>query len=209
MGGSLPFPVTRDAPADVNNTPIQLSFPTHGDSQVGLIAQIKLCAPTKLNALRSVDFQQLVAILDWINEQPHILITVLTGSGRFFSAGADVSDAGRILPEEITSLPETDPIHLAKKRAFYTQRAHMNNRRLGQAFYNHNKILVGAMNGPVVGISAAFLSHCDFIYCFEEFFLLTPFSSLALVAEEGSSATFVKKVSWGRKENDKPALPLY
>jgi peroxisomal 3,2-trans-enoyl-CoA isomerase len=132
--------------------------------------------------------------MEWINEQPHILITVLTGSGRYFSAGADVSDAARILPEEITSRAETDPLHITTKRQFYAQRAHMNNRRLGQTFYHHDKILVAAMNGPVVGISSAFISYCDFIYCFDDFFLLTPFSSLALVAEGGSSTTFIKKV---------------
>lgn len=48
------------------------------------------------------------------------------------------------------------------------------------------------------GISATLLGHCDLVYCFPEFWLLTPFTSLGLVAEGLASVTFVKKV--GRRE---------
>ena len=52
-----------------------------------------------------------------------------------------------------------------------------------QAFYSHKKILVTALNGPVVGLSAALIAHSDFIYAAPHAFLLCPFSSLGLAAE--------------------------
>lgn len=62
------------------------------------------------------------------------------------------------------------------------------------AFYMHPKILITAMNGPVIGITAALISFSDFIYCSDSAFLLTPFSSLGLVAEGGSSIAFVQRL---------------
>jgi peroxisomal 3,2-trans-enoyl-CoA isomerase len=40
-----------------------------------------------------------------------------------------------------------------------------NNLNNTQAFYSHSKILVTALNGPVIGIAAALVSFSDFIYC--------------------------------------------
>lgn len=195
MGADVPFQPTRQPPSATSTANIQLSFPTHDGSKAGLIAQITLSSPKRLNALNSESVQLLISYLEWINEQAHILITVITGKGRFFSAGADIADPARTLPSEVTDLPESDPRHLIAKRQFYASRVHMNNNRLTTAFYKHDKLLVAAMNGPVVGISSAIIAYADLIYCFEDFFLLTPFTSLALVAEGGASKTFVQKVS--------------
>jgi peroxisomal 3,2-trans-enoyl-CoA isomerase len=60
--------------------------------------------------------------------------------------------------------------------------------------YTHPKILITALNGPVIGLSAALLVFSDFIYCTPHTFLLTPFSSLGLVAEGGASRAFVQRL---------------
>lgn len=69
-----------------------------------------------------------------------------------------------------------------------------NNLNITQAFYSHPKILVTALNGPAVGLSAALISFSDFIYCVPHAFILTPFSSLGLVAEGGASRAFVQRM---------------
>lgn len=69
-----------------------------------------------------------------------------------------------------------------------------NNLNVTQAFYTHPKILVIALNGPVVGLSAALTGFADFIYAAPHTFLLTPFSSLGLVAEGGASVGFVQRM---------------
>lgn len=63
-----------------------------------------------------------------------------------------------------------------------------------QAFYSHSKILVVALNGPIVGLAAALCAFADFIYCTPTTYLLTPFSSLGLVAEGGASLAFVRRM---------------
>lgn len=68
------------------------------------------------------------------------------------------------------------------------------NLNITQAFYSHPKILVVGLNGPVVGLSAALVSFADFIYATPSTFLLTPFSSLGLVAEGGASRALVQRL---------------
>jgi peroxisomal 3,2-trans-enoyl-CoA isomerase len=53
---------------------------------------------------------------------------------------------------------------------------------------------VVALNGPAVGLSAALVAHADFIYATPHTFILTPFSSLGLVAEGGASRAFVERL---------------
>lgn len=69
-----------------------------------------------------------------------------------------------------------------------------NNVDVTRTFYSHSKILVVALNGPAVGLSAALIAHADFIYAAPHAFLLTPFSSLGLVAEGGASRAFVERL---------------
>lgn len=68
------------------------------------------------------------------------------------------------------------------------------NLNITHAFNNHPKILVVGLNGPVIGLSAALVSFADFIYCTPRTFLLTPFSSLGLVAEGGASRALVQRL---------------
>jgi peroxisomal 3,2-trans-enoyl-CoA isomerase len=69
-----------------------------------------------------------------------------------------------------------------------------NNVDLTRTFFNHPKILVVALNGPAVGLSAALTGFADFVYAMPHTFLLTPFSSLGLVAEGGASRGFVERL---------------
>jgi peroxisomal 3,2-trans-enoyl-CoA isomerase len=69
-----------------------------------------------------------------------------------------------------------------------------NNLNITHAFYTHPKILITALNGPAIGLSAAIIAHSDFIYCMPHTFLLTPFSSIGLVAEGLASRAFVQRM---------------
>ena len=69
-----------------------------------------------------------------------------------------------------------------------------NNLDVTNAFYTHPKILITALNGPVIGLSAALISLSDFIYATPHAFLLTPFTSLGLVAEGVSSYSLVQRL---------------
>ena len=73
-----------------------------------------------------------------------------------------------------------------------------NNLNITHAFATHPKILVIGLNGPVIGLTAALVAFADFIYCAPSTFLLTPFSSIGLVAEGGASRALALRLGPAR-----------
>lgn len=155
----------------------------------GTVAIITLNRTKKLNAMTQQHYYRISCLLREVAANPDSIITVLTGTGRFFSAGADVGSAR----------PAADPTKQSGIEADKARRDIMsgfvaNNLDLTRSFYQHPKILVAALNGPAVGISAALLGFCDFIYAAPHTYFLTPFSSLGLVAEGGASYGLVQRM---------------
>ncbi|KAH8128291.1 Delta3-Delta2-enoyl-CoA isomerase [Trichoderma asperellum] len=139
----------------------------------GRIAVITLNQPEKLNSFNEEQFYFLGECLREIAKHDEVTITLLIGTGRFFSSGADVSDLGKVM-----AAPNRKDILAASL---------FNNVDLTRAFYTHPKILVVGLNGPVVGFPAALISFADFIYARPHAYLLLPFSSLGFAAEGGAS----------------------
>ncbi|GAD91516.1 hypothetical protein PVAR5_0088 [Paecilomyces variotii No. 5] len=146
------------------------------------VAIITLNNASKLNALTGDHYYLLGERMREVAARDDIFITVLTGTGRFFSAGADVTSTRP--GASLSSDSRRDVL-----RGFVA-----NNIDLTRSFYMHPKILVVALNGPAVGLSAALVATADFIYAAPHTFLLTPFSSLGLVAEGGASRAFVERL---------------
>lgn len=147
----------------------------------GRVAVITIDNHKKLNALNQDQYYAISQLMREVATHDEVFVTVLTGKGTFFSAGADVS----ISREQ----PDGTDLYRHWLRSFVA-----NNLNITQAFYSHPKILVAALNGPAIGLSAALVAFADFIYCVPHTFLLTPFSSLGLVAEGGASRAFVQRL---------------
>jgi peroxisomal 3,2-trans-enoyl-CoA isomerase len=84
---------------------------------------------------------------------------------------------------------ETDDLQRNYLKSFVA-----NNLYLTHTFYTHPKILVVALNGPAIGLSAALTGFADFVYGTPHCYLLTPFTSLGLVSEGNSSIGFVQRL---------------
>ncbi|KAF4414862.1 delta3-cis-delta2-trans-enoyl- isomerase [Fusarium acutatum] len=151
----------------------------------GNFAIITLNNPTKFNSLTQSLFSRLASLLREADANKDVYVTLLIGEGPYFSAGADLKD----------SPPSMDEI---LSRPYWLPKLVNNNLDVARAFYGHSKILVTALNGPVLGLSAALISHSDFIYAVPDAYLLTPFSSLGLVAEGGASVAFVHRMGPGK-----------
>ena len=150
----------------------------------GRLAIITINQPKKLGAMNGAAYYKLSCLLREVAEMPDITVTIITGTGRFFSAGADVSTGG-----PVSNGADKDAARADIMRGFA-----VGNLDLTRSFYTHPKILIAALNGPTVGLSAALLGFCDFIYATPHTFLLTPFTSLGLVAEGGASFGFVQRM---------------
>ncbi|GAA6042097.1 hypothetical protein JCM8097_003108 [Rhodosporidiobolus ruineniae] len=137
--------------------------------------------PQKKNALDSSLYKRLSSLLQEVDRNPEIFVTVLTGKGDFFSAGADVKSAREAFSGEDARLAALG-------------RLSESNMDLTRSFYRHSKILVAGLNGPAIGLSAALLGHVDFIYAVENAYFLTPFPAISLVAEGGASLSLVQRM---------------
>ncbi|KAF5012768.1 hypothetical protein FDECE_1188 [Fusarium decemcellulare] len=149
----------------------------------GRFAVITIDNPKKLNALTRAQYYDLAQKLREIATHDEVFVTVILGKGRYFSAGADV---GTPRPSPSENIPSLHREYLQTFVAF--------NLNICHAFSSHPKILVVGLNGPAVGMSAAIVAHADFIYCTPHTFILTPFSSLGLVAEGGASRALVQRL---------------
>lgn len=150
----------------------------------GRLAIITISNEKKLNALSMAQYHELAEAMNETAKRDDVYITLLTGKGRYFSAGADVTSTSS------AARPQSSPSNYD----FFLRTFVANNLNVTRAFYTHPKILIVALNGPVIGLSAALISFADFIYATPSTFLLTPFSSLGLVAEGGASMAFVQRL---------------
>ena len=102
----------------------------------GKTAIITLNVPKKLNALGADEYYQLARAMNEVAARDDIYITILTGKGRFFSAGADVTFGSK-----------TDDSAIDERHQ-YLKSFVSNNLHITHAFYTHPKILITALNGP-------------------------------------------------------------
>lgn len=84
---------------------------------------------------------------------PEVICTVVTGRGSFYSAGANVKAAGSVFA---TAAEGDDPVEL---RAVFMRRLAAGNADVARAMYEHPKLLVAALNGPAIGLSAGLLGY--------------------------------------------------
>ncbi|KXJ94287.1 ClpP/crotonase-like domain-containing protein [Microdochium bolleyi] len=165
----------------------------------GRVATITINNEKKLGALTGDGYYAIAKAMREIAARDDIYITVLTGKGRFFSAGKDLTDSKPRAPShsgaDVGSFGGANaPPPNAEVYRQYLGSFVSNNLNIARAFYTHPKILVVALNGPAVGLSAALTGFADFVYAVPSTFLLTPFTSLGLVAEGGASHAFVQRL---------------
>ena len=84
---------------------------------VGQIGIIKFNRPKSLNSFGGKLMVETVAAIRELNEHPDTVFTVLTGEGRFFSAGADVK--GRLNWPRLISKAQVLTLYAVPRRAFY------------------------------------------------------------------------------------------
>ncbi len=186
---------TSPPPLGPDSRPISLSFPDNCDN--GRAAVITINSPETLNALNWEDYGSIRQCLEWIAQQPRIMLTILTGKGRYFSAGANVQDPSRALPKDVQTADPNTAEGKAIISKYYKLRAEDGQGKLADALRSHPKVMIAALNVPPS------VSHC---YRFalrphlrlRRLFLLHPFTSLALVAEGLTSVTFVQRMGLGR-----------
>jgi peroxisomal 3,2-trans-enoyl-CoA isomerase len=128
--------------------------------------------PHVKNAISDNVYLDLIDVLHDSSKDSSISCLVLTGTGSYFSSGADLTN-GNLSPESGGRHSLYKPVGI-----FMMQ------------LLAYPKIMAAAVNGPSIGIGTTMLFHFDLVYCTQNATFWTPFSRIAFVPELCSSDTF-------------------
>ncbi|HET7419847.1 MAG TPA: enoyl-CoA hydratase [Candidatus Dormibacteraeota bacterium] len=139
----------------------------------GGVGWIRFNRPEKMNAIGALTRQQLGDALKQAERDDAVRVVVLTGTGRAFSSGADVTEmvagAGMRTPEDVGRVLRTEYMpSLLRLRTM-------------------PKPVIAAMNGPAAGIGASFALACDIRIATPEAYLLEAFVNIGLAPDGGVS----------------------
>jgi enoyl-CoA hydratase/carnithine racemase len=129
---------------------------------------LTLNRPKKKNAFNDPQWDALRDALNQARSDERVAVVVITGAGKDFSAGQDLTAfQGKVEPRED-----------GKPNGYYA---------CMEALFAFDKPLLAAAKGVGVGIGITFLFACDVVYVGESVRLRLPFVSLGLVPEAASS----------------------
>jgi enoyl-CoA hydratase/carnithine racemase len=138
------------------------------------VATLTLNRPAQLNAFTTKMAAEFLAALDVVDGDDDVRALILTGSGRAFCAGADLSDTGAIFNRGDD--PEFDPAR------------HMDaGGDIARRIFDCLKPVIAAVNGPAVGIGASILLPADIRIAAESARIGFVFTRRGLVVESCSS----------------------
>ena len=151
-------------------TTVESHVNVHVHDGVGLI---QLNRPEKMNAIGALTRQQLSDAIKQVERDEAVRVVVLTGSGRAFCSGADVTEmaqgAGMRTPEDVGNVLRNEYMPMLTR------------------LRTMPKPVIAAMNGPAVGIGASYALACDIRIATPEAYLLEAFVNIGLAPDGGVS----------------------
>jgi 2-(1,2-epoxy-1,2-dihydrophenyl)acetyl-CoA isomerase len=140
----------------------------------GGVGWIRLNRPEKMNAIGALTRKQLGDAIKQAERDEAVRVVVLTGTGRAFSSGADVTElgssgAGMRTPEDVGNVLRTEYMPMLTR------------------LRTMPKPVIAAMNGPAAGIGASYALACDIRIAVPEAYLLEAFVNIGLAPDGGVS----------------------
>jgi enoyl-CoA hydratase/carnithine racemase len=135
-------------------------------SNEGSVRKIRINRPEKRNALTLAMYETMAAAIEGAGTEPNVQCLLLAGSPEIFCAGNDLNDF----------------IAMARSGVLGVQIV-----RFLHALARCEKPVVASVSGAAVGVGTTMLLHCDQVIASDTAVLLTPFVSLGLLPEAGSS----------------------
>jgi 2-(1,2-epoxy-1,2-dihydrophenyl)acetyl-CoA isomerase len=149
------------------------AYETVNLARAGAAARIELNRPEKMNAWEATLTRDLRAAFARVADDDELRAVLLTGAGRGFCSGADLS-AG------FDPAPDGHPDLLTSLRERYHP--------VIVGIRELPKPVVAAVNGGAVGVGCSLALACDLVLAAESAYFLLAFVNIGLVPDGGSSA---------------------
>ncbi len=146
----------------------------------GDVAVVSFNRPDVLNSFNAAQRRDILLAVREVNDDESVRVVVLTGAGRAFSAGADLTE----IPSGKGDFRVEDQLNGEYKPAL-------------MEIYQANKPWISAINGPCAGIGSAFGMVCDLTVMAEDAFIYQAFAAISLVPDGGATWHLVRTL--GRK----------
>ncbi len=138
------------------------------------LAVITMNRPDKLNAISPTMLEEMLAALEEAEKNDEVKVIILTGAGKGFSPGADITRIGRGEAREITSRAvHESPLG---NWGIFTQRLH-----------ETRKPVLAAVNGMCAGVALCLALGCDIRFASEQARFCSVFVRRGLLASSGGT----------------------
>lgn len=151
------------------------------------IATVTLNRPDKLNAVNGEMIDELIAVADRVDADDKVRVVIVTGAGRAFCAGADLSRGASTFDRN--AKPETGP-HAGRDGGG----------RVTLRIYDSKKPWIGAINGPAVGFGMTMQLAFDMRLASENARFGMVFTRRAVVMEACSGWFLTRAVGMGQAQ---------
>ncbi|MCW2890959.1 MAG: putative enoyl-CoA hydratase [Actinomycetia bacterium] len=146
------------------------------------IRRITLNRPQAANALRPVDRDRLIELINEADEDHTVRVVVIAANGRHFCSGADVTGIAR-------------PSSVGAKRATDSMRKIMNGaQRLIAAVLDCGKPVIAVVNGAAAGIGAHLALAADLVVAAEDASFVEVFVRRGLVIDGGGAYLLPRRI---------------
>lgn len=129
------------------------------------VTTLTMARPEKRNAISQAMYAKMAQALRDYAQDDDARALVITGTGEYFTAGNDLNDFAT------GSDPDAPPPVV----------------QFLEAISSCTKPVIGAVNGPAIGVGLTMLLHCDLAFASQSATLSAPFVGLGLVPEAASS----------------------
>ena len=125
------------------------------------ILTISLNRPEAMNAFTVEMANELVAAFNDASEDDAVACVIVTGEGKAFCAGMDLSVGGNVFGLNEALSPDLDSIHSHYSDPQYIDGVRDTGGRVSLAIFECKKPVIGAINGAAVGIGATMTLAMD------------------------------------------------
>jgi enoyl-CoA hydratase/carnithine racemase len=148
----------------------------------GGVATITLNRPDKLNAWTAVMEVEVRAAIEDAEKDENVRVIVLTGAGRGFCAGADMSLLSTVAEKGLDEARRAQAVQAISEGS---ESARADFRKKYSYFPAVAKPVIAGINGPVVGLGLVIALYCDLRFASDAARFGTAFAQRGLIAEYG------------------------